>query len=143
MAARPRAGRVAIGERTLRLVVAALGAFHVFLGAWQLLAPDSFFEHVGRYGAENTHYVGDVGSLTLAFGLALLLAAGRPSWRAPLLALGAIWYGLHAINHLFDIDENEISEARGIADTLLIAIGAALLAWLAGVSERLRRQQGR
>ena len=131
--------RPLLDERTLRIVMLAIGLFHVLLGGWQFLAPGSFFEHVGRYGAENTHYVGDVGSFTLAFGIAVLLAAGRPTWRAPILALGAIWYGLHAVNHLFDIDENRISNARGAADTILIAFGAGALAWLAGVSERLRR----
>ena len=131
--------RPLLDERTLRIVMLAIGLFHVLLGGWQFLAPGSFFEHIGRYGAENTHYVGDVGSFTLAFGIAVLLAAGRPTWRAPILALGAIWYGLHAVNHLFDIDENRISNARGAADTILIAIGAGALAWLAGVSERLRR----
>jgi hypothetical protein len=133
---------VTLDERTLRVVLLALGAFHVFLGGWQLFAADSFFEHVGRYGLENTHYVGDVGSFTLAFGIALLLAAGRPSWRAPILALGAIWYALHAFNHLFDIDENGISDARGVGDTLLLAIGAALLAWLASLAHRLADSRG-
>jgi hypothetical protein len=126
-----------LDERTMRTVLLALGAFHVFLGAWQMFGAGSFFEHVGRYGLENTHYVGDVGAFTLAFGIALLLAAGRPTWRAPLLALGAMWYALHAFNHLFDVDENGISDARGVADTVLIAIGAGVLAWLAGVAERL------
>ena len=139
MEAHTRRSGAALDERTLRVVLLALGAFHVFLGGWQMFAAGSFFEHVGRYGPENTHYVGDVGAFTLAFGISLLLAAGRPRWRAPLLALGAIWYALHAFNHLFDIDENGISDARGIADTLLIAIGAALLAWLASVADRLAR----
>jgi hypothetical protein len=129
--------RAALDDRSLRLVTAALGAFHVLVGAWQFLASGSFFEHVGRYGAENIHYVGDLGSFTLAYGVGLLIAAGRPRWRAPLYALGAIWYGLHALNHLFDIDENGISEARGVLDTILIAVGAVLLGWLARVSERL------
>jgi hypothetical protein len=128
--------RAALDERSLRVVTAALGAFHVLVGAWQFFASGSFFEHVGRYGAENIHYVGDLGSLTLAYGIGLLLAAGRPGWRAPLYALGAIWYALHAVNHLFDIDENGISEARGVLDTVLIAVGAVALAWLARVSER-------
>jgi hypothetical protein len=128
-----------LDERTLRVVLLALGVFHVVEGAWQLLAPGSFFDEIGLYGTENTHYVGDVGSFVLAFGVGLLLAAGRPTWRAPLLAVGALWYGLHAVNHLFDIDEAR-SDARGIADTVLLAIGAGLLAWLAGVSERVRRK---
>jgi hypothetical protein len=134
-----RPTRPLLDERTLRVVLLAIGGFHVLLGGWQFLAPGSFFEHVGRYGAENTHYVGDIGSFTLAFGIAVLLAAGRPSWRAPILALGAIWYGLHAINHLFDIDENRISNARGALDTILIGFGAGALAWLAAVSDRLHR----
>jgi hypothetical protein len=138
MEARTR-NRPALDERTLRIAIGALGAFHVLLGGWQLLGPGSFFEEIGRYGAENTHYVGDAGAFTLGFGIALLLAVGRPSWRAPLLALGAIWYALHAVNHVFDIDEHGISEARGILDTVLIAIGAVVLAWLATVSERVRR----
>ena len=59
-----------LDERTLRVVLLAIGAFHIFLGGWQFLAPGSFFEHVGRYGAENTHYVGDVGLLAtkVAYG---------------------------------------------------------------------------
>ena len=47
----------------------------------------------------------------------------RPAWRAPLLWLGALWYGFHAINHAFDTGEAK-SEARGWSDTLLIAFGA-------------------
>ena len=133
-----RRSRPGLDEQTLRLVTAALGGFHVILGAWQLFAPGSFFEHVGRYGLENTHYVGDVGSFTLAFGIVLLVAAGRRTWRGPILFLGAVWYGLHAFNHLFDIDENGISDARGALDTILLAIGAGLLLWLSAVAERFR-----
>jgi hypothetical protein len=127
-----------LDARTLRTVVIALGVFHLLEGGWELLWPGSFFEEIGRYGVENTHYVGDVGAFTAAYGLALLLAAGRPSWWAPLFAVGALWYGLHAINHLFDIDEAR-SDARGAIDTILIAIGAALLAWLAVAAERSSR----
>jgi hypothetical protein len=126
-----------IGESTIRAAVIALGVFHVALGLLMLLAPGTFFEEIGNYGAENLHYVGDAGAFTTAYGLALLIAAGRPSWWAPILALGAIWYALHAVNHLFDIDENGISEARGILDTVLIALAAGLLAWLARAADRL------
>ena len=51
-----------IDEPTLRLAVGALGVFHVFEGLWQLVAPASFFDKIGKYGLENTHYVGDVGA---------------------------------------------------------------------------------
>lgn len=123
-------------ERALRAILAVVAAYHVVQGALALLAPDTFFEEIGNYGVENSHYVGDVGAFVLAFGIALGIAVVRPAWRAPLLWLGAIWYGLHALNHAFDTGEAR-SEGRGWADTLLIAFGAVAAAWLARVSERL------
>jgi hypothetical protein len=126
-------------EPTVRIVLVALGVFHVAEGLWQLVAPGSFFDAVGRYGVENTHYVGDVGAFVIAFGIALLLSAARPSWRVPLLYLGALWYGFHALNHLFDIEEAR-SDLRGTVDTLLLALGALLLAGLARALERADRE---
>lgn len=124
-------------EKALQVVLAVIAAYHVVTGALALVAPDTFFEQIGNYGVENSHYVGDVGAFILAFGIALAIAVVRPAWRAPLLWLGAIWYGLHAINHALDTGEAR-SEGRGWADTLLIALGAGAAAWLARVSERLR-----
>lgn len=119
----------------MRVVVGALGLLHLLVGGWQLLAPGSFFSAIGPYGVENTHYVGDLGAFIAAYGIALLLAVGRPGWRTPLLAVGAIWYALHAINHLFDIDEAR-SDLRGATDTIVFALGAAVLAWLAAAAAR-------
>lgn len=130
-----------IGERTLRAVLAFIAGYHVVLGLMQLLAPGTFFDEIGNYGVENSHYIGDVGAFTLAFGIAVGIAVVRPGWRAPILWLGALWYGLHALNHAFDTDE-AVSEARGWSDTLLIAFGAFAAAWLARVSERLNGETG-
>src|SRR5215204_5965501 len=123
-------------ERTLKVVLTLVAAYHVITGALALVAPDTFFEEIGRYGIENSHYVGDVGAFVIAFGIALGIAVIRPAWRAPLLWLGALWYGFHALNHAFDTGEAK-SEARGWSDTLLIAFGALASASLARVSERL------
>jgi hypothetical protein len=129
-------------ERALQAVLAVVAAYHVVLGGLALLAPGTFFDEIGRYGIENSHYVGDVGVFYLAFGIALAFTIARPSWRAPLLWLAAVWYGLHAINHLLDTGEAR-SEARGWADTLLIAFGAGAAAWLARVSERFEGEGDR
>ena len=128
-----------LDERTMRVVVAALAVFHVPEGLWMEFSPDTFFDVIGQYGLENTHYVGDVGAFVLGYGIALMIAVARPSWRTPLLAVGALWYAFHALNHLLDIDEAR-SEGRGIADTVLLALGSAALAWLAAVSNRLERR---
>jgi uncharacterized membrane protein len=137
----PVAGGPVLTEGGLRAILFVVAAYHVITGVLALLAPDTFFDDIGRYGIENSHYVGDVGAFQLAFGLALLIAALRPAWRAPILYLGALWYALHALNHLFDIDEAR-SDARGAADTILIALGAALTFWLARVSERPATRAG-
>jgi hypothetical protein len=125
-----------MSERALRIVLGLIAAYHVVTGGLALLAPDTFFEDIGQYGVENSHYVGDVGAFMLAFGLALAIAVVRPAWRAPLLWLGALWYGIHAINHAFDTGEAR-SEGRGWGDTVAIAVGALISAWLARVSEKL------
>jgi hypothetical protein len=125
-------------EGTLKAVIAALGVFHLALGGLALIDAQTFFDEIGTYAVPNLHYVGDVGAFTAAYGVALLVAASRPAWWTPLLALGAIWYGLHALNHAFDIDEAR-SDARGTADTLLIAATAVALGWLAAVASRRDR----
>ena len=127
-------------EPTLRTTIGVLGAFHILEGLYMLLAPASFYARIGTYGFENTHYVGDVGSFVIAFGVALVLAVGRPSWRTPVLAVGALWYAFHAANHLFDIGEAR-STARGVIDFVLLTLGALLLAWLASVAARERRPE--
>ena len=112
------------------------GVFHVVLGLMQFLAPETFFDEIGSYGPENTHYIGDVAAFTLAAGIGLLLAARYPGWRVPVLALIAVWYALHAVNHAFDVDEAR-SEARGWFDTGLIALGALASGYLAWAASKL------
>lgn len=122
----------------MRLTLALAGGVNLALGLLALIAPGTFFDEIGRYGIENSHYVGDNGSFTAAAGLGLLLAVNRPSWRAPLLWVGAIWFGLHALNHVFDIGEAR-SDARGVFDTAALALVGGLTAFLAREAERLRQ----
>jgi hypothetical protein len=130
-----------ISESAMRAVLVVLGVLNAASGALALLAPDTFFDEVGRYGIENSHYVGDVGAFVLAFGIAVLVAAWRPSWRVPVLGLGAVWYGLHAVNHVFDVGQAR-SDERGMFDTAYIAIGAALFAYLAWAAAKLSPAKG-
>jgi hypothetical protein len=127
-----------MSERALRWTLLIVGVYLLATGLLALIAPDTFFDDIGRYGAENSHYVGDVGAFQAAAGIGVLLAVNRPWWRAPLLWVGAAWFGLHALNHLFDIGEAR-SDARGIFDTVFLAVGGIGSAYMAQVSERLRR----
>jgi hypothetical protein len=119
----------------LGVVLVSLAAYHVLQGALALIDPGAFFDDVGRYGVENDHYVGDVGAFVLAYGIALGIAVRLPAWRVPVLGLGALWYGLHALNHAFDVGQAR-SDTRGLFDTIALALGAVILAYLASVCAR-------
>ena len=69
--------RPTMTERALRAVIGLLGGYHVVPAGWRCWRPGTFFDEIGRYGAENLHYVGDVGAFTAAYGVALLVAVGR------------------------------------------------------------------
>jgi hypothetical protein len=127
-----------MSEGALRWNLLFVGVFLLATGLVALIAPDTFFDDIGHYGVENSHYVGDVGAFQAAAGIGVLLAVNRPSWRAPLLWVGAAWFGLHALNHLFDIEEAR-SDARGAFDTVVLALGGIASAYMARVSERLQR----
>lgn len=124
-----------MSESAQRAALIAFGLLNLVLGVIMLLAPGFFFDHIGEYGARNDHYIGDVGAFYVAGGAGLLIAAERPAWRVPVCVVAAIWYALHALNHLLDVGQAS-SRADGWRDTVLLALGAAALAHLANVARR-------
>jgi hypothetical protein len=126
-------------ERAMQLVLGFTAAWLLVTGVMGLVAPDTFFDEIGKYGVENSHYVGDVGAFQTAAGLGILVAIWRPAWRAPLLWVGAAWFLLHALNHAFDTSEAR-SEGRGWLDTILLALGGIGSGFLARDAARLQRE---
>jgi len=124
-----------VTEGTLRVAIAVVAAVNLATGLFAAIAPGSFYEEIGTYGAENGHYIGDVAAFYLAAGAGLVIAVSRPSWRVPMLAVVALWWALHALNHLGDVNEAS-SDGKGITDTILIAAGAAAIAYLGWVASR-------
>ena len=94
-----------VQERRLRLIIGSLAFVQLSLGVVLALAPGFFFNTFADYGTRNDHFLRDVSTFYLAFGVVLLGALDRVSWRVPLLAFGALQYGLHTLNHLLDIGE--------------------------------------
>lgn len=124
-------------EGTLRIAILVVAAVNLATGVFAAVAPGAFYDQIGTYGAENGHYVGDVAAFYLAAGVGLLVAANRPPWRVPVLAVVALWWALHALNHLGDVGEAS-SDGKGITDTILIAAGAAAIGSLAWVATRVQ-----
>ena len=125
-------------ETRLRQALVLLGATQLALGAFQAIAPGTFFDAVADFGARNDHYLRDVSTLYLALGVMLLLAAGRPAWRVPVLAFATLQYALHAINHLIDIGESDPGWV-GPFDFVSLALFAALLTYLLREASRAPR----
>lgn len=125
-----------MSEGTMRAGLIAFGVVNLVLGAWMAIDPGGFFDNIGPYGARNDHYLGDVAAFYLAAGAGLLIAVNRPAWREPVLVVAALWYGLHALNHVIDIGENNESDARGAVDALLLGVGALVLAGMARAAGR-------
>lgn len=122
-------------ERTFRALLFALGAAQIALFAWMVISPSSFFDAIAGFGPQNDHYIRDAAMFPLAIGVGLLISASRPSWRVPALAIAAVWYLAHAVNHLIDIGDAEPGWV-GPFDFVAILITGLVLAWLAFAAAR-------
>jgi hypothetical protein len=116
-------------ERTLRILFAVLAAYHLALGLWMTASPGTFYDVVGPFGTRNDHYLRDVATFYLAFAAGLGIAVRRPSWRVPVVAVVALQYLFHVVNHVVDISKASPGWV-GPADVISLALVAALLVWL-------------
>jgi hypothetical protein len=112
-----------LSERMQRLLFGSLAAIHLGLGVWMVASPRSFFDTVGAFGEYNPHYVRDTATFYLAFALGAAIAFARPGWRIPVLAVTAVQYVIHTVNHVFDADEANNSWA-GPVDAISLGLAA-------------------
>jgi hypothetical protein len=115
----------ATSEARLRGLLRTLGAVQLGLGGWMALAPASFFASVAPFGARNDHLLRDLSTVSLALGMAALLAATRPTWRVPVLAITLFQFTLHTLNHLLDIGQ---AEPGWLGPANALALGLATVA---------------
>ena len=113
----------------MRVLVLAAGALHLAAGLLMALAPRSFYDQVGTFPPFNAHYLRDLATWYVAFGVALLLAVRRPAWQLPLLVLVGLQYALHVVNHVIDIVDPEPAWKGPVTLASLVLIGG-LLAWM-------------
>jgi hypothetical protein len=114
-------------EIGLRRLLLFIGISQLALGAWQAISPGTFFDAVADFGQRDDHLLRDISTLYLALGVALIISAGRPSWRVPVLAFATLQYAFHSINHLIDIGDADPGWI-GPFDFITLAATAALLA---------------
>jgi hypothetical protein len=91
----------------MRQALLILGLTQLVIGAWLVIGPDSFIDAIAPFGPADDHFLRDLGTFQAGTGIALLAAAGRPAWRAPILFAAFVASALHTVNHLFDIGETD------------------------------------
>jgi hypothetical protein len=124
-----------LSESSFRAVLVLLGVYQLAQAAWMIAAPGSFFDAIAGFGVQNDHYIRDNATISVALGVGLLVAAKRPSWRFPVLAVSAVWFLAHAVNHLFDIGESD-PDWVGPVDFVLILLAGLVLLLLAVLAAR-------
>ncbi|GAB09606.1 hypothetical protein GOARA_043_00810 [Gordonia araii NBRC 100433] len=115
------------------------GVYCAVLGAWQIISPGSFFELVGPFGGRNDHYIRDAATFELANAVLLLGALRWHSWRTAALVFTAARFGMHTLNHLWDIGQADPYWV-GVVDFVFLAISTAWLV-VALLITRSDRQQ--
>jgi hypothetical protein len=110
----------------LRAGVLAVAGVQLVTGLLLALAPGAFYDALADFGPRNDHDLRDMAAYYLASAVALAIAAGRPSWRAPVLALVGLQFGLHALNHLVDVGKADPGWV-GPLDLAMLASGVVLL----------------
>jgi hypothetical protein len=120
-----------MSEKTLRTVMLVGAVYHLALGGWFLIAPGSAYDLLAEFPPENSHFLRDVSSFYLAFGLMFWIASRRPGWRAPVLALAAIQYAIHTVVHVFDVGK-AATDGKGIFAAVSLGIITAALVFILG-----------
>jgi hypothetical protein len=116
-----------LNPRRLAPVCVALGLTQLVPALWIVVAPHSFFTHVGPFGPYNGHYLGDAASFQAGIGVALIAAARFEALRAGALAVAVATVGIHAINHWIDVNNAHAGSDAGVIDAILLTVLALLI----------------
>jgi hypothetical protein len=126
----------------LRSGLLGLAGVQLITGLLLAFAPGAFYDAIADFGPRNEHDLRDMAAFYLASAVVLGVAARRPSWRAPALALVGLQFALHAINHLVDIGDADPSWV-GPFDAVTLAAGTLLVVLLHRAAARDDREAGR
>jgi peptidoglycan/LPS O-acetylase OafA/YrhL len=131
------------GDELVTAGIAVLAAYSILLALFMAIAPHAFYSAVGPFGARNDHYIRDTATFSAAIGVGLAVAVRRAAWRVPMLAVAAIQFALHSVNHLVDISRAHPAwtgyfDFFSLTLSTVLIIGLLRLAAAEESAERLR-----
>jgi predicted anti-sigma-YlaC factor YlaD len=125
-------------SRHLPPVCVVLGLVWLVPALWIVVAPHSFFSHVGPFGAYNSHYLGDAAAFQAGIGVVLIAAAWLEPLRAGALAIAFGAFAFHTINHWIDVNGANGNSNADVSDAILLTI--ATLITIAPLQAALRKE---
>ena len=124
--------------RYLPVVCVVFGLAFLLPALWIVIAPHSFFHHIGPFGVYNPHYLGDAAAFQAGIGIPLIASAWFEPLRAGALAVGLAAVSLHAVNHWIDVNHANGGSNADITDAVLLTLLAVLM--IAPLQAALRRE---
>ena len=113
-------------SRYLPPVCVALGLAWLVPALWIVIAPHSFFDHIGPFGPYNGHYLGDAASFQAGIAVPLIASARFEALRAGALAIALAAVSFHAVNHWIDVNAANGSSNADVTDAILLTLLALL-----------------
>jgi hypothetical protein len=123
-----------MSEQRVRGSLAVLGTIELAAGVVGFVAPRRLYDTIVHFGAINDHFVRDVATLYVVFGLSLLVASRIRSWRVPVLALATFTNGLFALVPLLSVQRS--LSLVGVIDLVLLLASVVAFALLLRTAAR-------
>jgi hypothetical protein len=82
---------------------------------------------VPDFGPLNEHFIRDIGAAYATLGIGLAWAAVAPAVRLPVLLLVTMFYGLHALGHVYDTAAGTVGPEHWRIDFFPIYVPAVVL----------------
>lgn len=112
----------------MQIAVFTVGAINILIGLTIFAAPGWFYETVGEFPPYNRHYMGDVASFLLPYGVGLVFAARDLLRYRAVIGLAGLASVLHLLNHAYDA-LGGLTHAHWLVDlTPLVLLAGPLVA---------------
>jgi hypothetical protein len=110
----------------IRAILATGGVLYLLTGLAMIFAPQWFFDNIGNFPPYNRHFLGDLGTFTLPFGVGLLWAMRAPNKHHLFIGCAALASVLHTLDHLYD---NVVTPQGDLLQTVQLGLVALALVW--------------
>jgi hypothetical protein len=117
--------------KILKWLLIALTAGTLANALWMLVAPFQWYRllpaGVPDFGAYNPHFVRDLGCAFFTVGVMLVEAVRTPARTRLLAGFALVFYGAHALVHVFDTLSGHVAMHHFLTDLPLTYIPVAIL----------------